>query len=115
MVRTPSDPTPRESFAQRFCHQFGVNPEHFSREVLRRTLYPHARWACLLGSEHLLALDRSFVENVGQLTRRRDFIGEAAEFQNDPRNRKFWRRRARFRVSIGRMQSLFDSVFGGRA
>jgi hypothetical protein len=104
-------PGSRETFAQKFCRHFGVPTERFDEEVLRRTLYPHARWVRRLGSRDLLSVDRSFVLSVGRLTRRRDFAGEAGEFGQEPCNRRFWRRWGRFRVSVGRMRELFDRVW----
>jgi hypothetical protein len=109
-----SDSLSRETFAAKFCRRFSVPIERFNDEVLVRTLYPHARLISLPGLGQLLDTDRSFVAHVGQLTRRRDFAGEALEFQHDPRNRGFWRKNARLRISIRRMQTLFESVWADR-
>lgn len=37
-------PASDETFAERFCCHFDVPAENFETEILRRTLYPHARW-----------------------------------------------------------------------
>lgn len=101
---------PHESFAEKYCRHFNVPSENFADDLLRRTLYPHARWLRFLLSDELLAADRAFVSSVGRLSRRRDFAGEAAEFQRDPRNARFARYRARFRISVRRMRHVFDTV-----
>ena len=108
---TPSPLSAHESFAEKFCRHFAVSEDRFADEVLRRTLYPHARWLRFLLSDELLAADRAFVSSVGRLSRRRDFAGEAAEFQRDPRNARFARYRARFRISVRRMKRLFETVW----
>lgn len=110
-MSTPRHLGPHESFAEKYCRHFNVPSENFADDLLRRTLYPHARWLRFLLSDELLAADRAFVSSVGRLSRRRDFAGEAAEFQRDPRNARFARYRARFRISVRRMKNLFESVW----
>jgi len=100
-----------ETFADKFCRHFGVTKEHFTAEVLHRTLYVHARPLIRLGSYDALAPDRDFVRGVGRLTRARDLLGEVREFQLDRRNHHFWRREIRLRVSVRRMQRLFSTVW----
>lgn len=107
----PLPATPHESFAEKYSRHFNVPPERVADDLLRRSLYPHARWLRFLLSEELLAADRAFVSSVGRLSRRRDFAGEAAEFQRDPRNARFIRYRARFRISVRRMKRLFETVW----
>lgn len=101
------------SFQETFCAQYGVPPALYDATVLRLTLYPHARWLAGMGPRELLAADRSFIANVGRLTRWRGFAEEAYEFQHLPENRRFWRRRLRLRVSVHRMRVLFSEVMGG--
>ncbi len=110
-MSAPPPLSSHESFAEKYCRHFSVPPERFADDLLRRTLYPHARWLRFLLSEELLAADRAFVSSVGRLSSRRDFTGEAAEFQRDPRNARFARYRARFRISVRRMRGLFETVW----
>ncbi len=110
-MSAPPPLSSHESFAEKYSRHFNVPPERFADDLLRRTLYPHARWLRFLLSEELLAADRAFVSSVGRLSRRRDFAGEAAEFQRDPRNARFARYRARFRISVRRMRGLFETVW----
>lgn len=114
-MTTEPVPCPPETFAVKFCRHFDVPAGRFDRELLQRSLYPHARWMSTLGDNELLAVDRAFVRHVASLTRRRDLAGEVVEFQHDPRNRTFWRRHGRLRVSIRRMQKIFHAVWGPAA
>jgi len=100
-----------ETFAHKFCRHFEVPMERFTAELLRRTLYGHARLLLRLGSFDALSPDRDFARSVGRLTRPRDFTAEIREFQLDRRNTRFWRRRARLRVSVRRMQRVFTTVW----
>ncbi len=106
---------PRPSFSHRFCRHFGVPIENFEREVLRRTLYPHASWLGWLAPDEARAADRRFISSVGRLTRRRDFPAEAHEYQSEPGNRGFWRRHGRLRISVRRMQAVFETAWEGSA
>jgi hypothetical protein len=103
------------SFQEKFCDQYGVPRELYGATVLRLTLYPHVQWLAGLGTRRFFAADHRFVAGVGKLTRWRDFASEVQEFQRDPQNRLFWRRRLRVRVSVGRMRVLFSEVWGGTA
>ena len=108
----PPSPHP-ETFQETFCAQYGVPRELFGATVLRLTLYPHARWLADIPSTQFLAPDRYFILCVGRLTLWRGFANQADEFQNLAANRRFWRRRLRLRVSVGRMRILFSDVMGG--
>jgi hypothetical protein len=109
-----SPPFPRSAtFQETFCAQYGVPRELFGATVLRLTLYPHARWLAGIPSTRFLAPDRYFIACVGRLTLWRGFAHEAHEFQRSAANCRFWRRRLRLRVSVGRMRVLFSDVMGG--
>ena len=86
-------------------------PERYESEMLRRSLYPHARLARFFAPAHSFAADRGFVSSIGRLKRRRDLAGEIVEFHDDPSNRLFWRRHGRVRVSTQRVQRLFNLVW----
>ena len=100
-----------ESFAERFCCHFNVSVEDFEAEILRHTLHPQARLVNLFAPWDFFYPDRTFVSSVGQLTHRCDFDAEAKEFQRDPRNGSFLRRRCRLRVSVRRLRRLFDEIW----
>lgn len=103
---------PRETFQVKACRHFGVPLERYGETVLRLTIYPHARWLAITGPHKLLAADRDFVTAVGRLTRWSEFSSAEQDFQHDTRNRRFWRRSLRMRVSVGRMRVLFSEVWG---
>ena len=110
-MSTPPVALPSEIFAEKFCRHFAVPVERYESEMLRRSLYPHARLARLFAPAHSFAADRGFVSTIGRLTRRRDLAGETVEFHDDPRNRQFWRRHGRLRVSMQRVHRLFNAVW----
>jgi hypothetical protein len=101
-----------ETFKEKVCGHFNIPPRRYVETVLRLTLYPHARWLCLLESSEWLAPDRNFIAEVGRLTRWRGFSEIALDFQREPQNRLFWRRSVRLRVSVSRMRVLFSEVWG---
>jgi hypothetical protein len=91
-----------QSFAELYCAQNRIDPLRYEREVLSRSLYPHARlvaWLILLTNPEVLAADFDFVRSVGELRRFRDFEYEAQEYAHHPGNRGFWRERCFIRVS----------------
>jgi hypothetical protein len=106
-------PPVAETFRETFCAQYGVPIDLYGVTVLRLTLYPHARWLAELSPREFLAPERTFVADVGALTRWRSFGGVAHAFQHTPANRRFWRRGLRLRVSVDRMRVLFSEVMGG--
>ena len=79
--------------------------------MMRRTLYRRASWLRMLLPDRFFSLDRTLIASVGRLTRRRDLMGEVKEFSYDARNRSFWRRAARLRISSARMQAVFAEVW----
>jgi hypothetical protein len=98
-----------KTFAEMFCAQRGLPESAYEREVLRETLYPHARvlagFIRLISSRHFSA-DADFIFNVGKLRRFREFYNEAEEYSHHPENRGFWRITLSLRVSTRRMRHL---------
>ena len=101
-------------FAQKFCVHYGVGPADYCRAALEHALYPHARLLCpviTFFNSEFFAPDRDFVNNVGLLTRRRDFSIEADEFHYQRANRDFLRRWLRLRASATRLQRLVNTLW----
>lgn len=100
-------------FSERFCQHFKVPPGHYRPALLRRALYPAARW---LGPvlrffyHDFLALDLSYIDAVGRMRRLRDLATESHEFSTHPGNRGFLRGTLRLRVSVGRMHDIVNTV-----
>jgi hypothetical protein len=103
-----------ESFQARFCRHFQVPPERFVSELLKRALYPRARWLrpliWLLDRGHFAA-DEQFVAGVGRLTQRRDFYSELKDFHVHPENERFLRSQLRLRISANRMSRIFFEIW----
>lgn len=99
-----------EDFATRFCRQNQIPAISYRSALLARSLYPAARWLRpllkLLNRDHLSA-DLELIDNLGHLTRGRDFHNEAHEFNHHPANRSFMRDSLRLRVLIRRIQDIF--------
>ena len=112
MQAAPPPASTGETFAEKFCRHFNVPPDRFEKEVLRKALYPLARYFRRLLPDYMRAADRSFVAGIGRLRHRRDLALEVAEFQRDPRNQSFSRNRLRLRISARRMQHLVEAVWG---
>ena len=102
-----------EDFATRFCRQNQIPLASYRAVLLRRSLYPTARWLRpllrLLNRDHFSA-DLELIDNLGSLTRGADFLVEAHEFNHHPANRSYLRSSLRLRVSIGRIQSIFHET-----
>ena len=103
-----------ETFREKICRHFEVPLARYEETVLQLTLYPHARWLRRFKARDWLAPDRSFIAEVGRLTRRRGFAELAMDFQCEPRNHRFWRRALRLRVSVQRMQDLLADMWAQR-
>ena len=97
------------TFAELYCEQRGISPENYAHEVLRETLYPHARFLAglvrLLRSRHFAA-DIEFVADVGQIRRYRDYATESEGYAHHPENRGFLRAVLNVRISSRRMRRL---------
>lgn len=102
-----------EDFSEKFCRQFNVPPADYRAALLRRTLYPSARWLrpfLRLLDHDYFAVDHAFIDSVGRLKRLRDLVAESHEFARHPANRGFLRRTLRLRVSVGRMHDIVNQV-----
>lgn len=102
-----------DDFATRFCRQNQIPATSYRAVLLRRSLYPAARWLRpllkLVDRDHFSA-DLELIDNLGTLTRGREFLAEAHEFNHHPANRSFLRATLRLRVSIGRIQDIFHDT-----
>ncbi|MES2697795.1 MAG: hypothetical protein V4773_30310 [Verrucomicrobiota bacterium] len=101
-----------ETFKQKVCDHYGVPLGRYEEVVLRLTLYPQAQWLRLFGTSELLAPDRRFVSEVGQLTNWHALTGAVWAYQRDPENKLFRRRSLRLRISVARMRALFSEIWG---
>ncbi|MEJ1971993.1 MAG: hypothetical protein WDM96_05780 [Lacunisphaera sp.] len=101
------------SFLDLYVQHTGRRRAEFVADVLRRTLYPHAR----LFTRLLTALDAQyfhpdyeFIEDVSLMRRPADFSAAVRSYLEHPRNRSFPRRRLRLRISVRRMLKLANHV-----
>ncbi len=98
-----------QNFAQLYCAQNNIESARYEREVLFRSLYPHARlvaWFIIILKPEMFAADLDFVRSVGDLRRFRDFEYEAQEYAHHPGNRGFWREQCHVRVSIRALRRM---------
>lgn len=103
----------RKDLAQRYCQKHAVAEADFARAVLLATLHAPYRWIApllLAWSPERFAVDLELINCCGQLKRRRDLEAELAEYVFDERNRGFWRRTLRQRISTRRLRRLFKSA-----
>lgn len=104
-----SDP----SFSEVYCGLNGVQPIRFEREVLRLTLYPHARLLaplCHLFNRGYFAADFELIRSVSGYCQGHHFSGEAVDYRAHPANQSFWRRVLRIRVSVRRLFILIQQT-----
>lgn len=100
-----------KTFRELYCERRGLDPSQFGKEVLRRSLYPHARlvgWLLCCLDRNYFAADRDFIGGAGGLSCRRDFRSEMSEYFYHPGNRGFLRRVLRLRVSAGLLRRCFE-------
>lgn len=99
------------TFRERFCAAQGLPLADYETELLRHSLYPHARWL-RAGLEwwtpDFFRLDRDFIQSVGGLRRRRDFALEAEVFHYAGQRSDWAWRVLRLRVSAERVRALLD-------
>jgi hypothetical protein len=102
-----------QPFLDRYCQRTGQRRSEFVTDVLRRTLYPHARLFIrvleLLDRQHFHP-DYEFIEDVSLMRRQADFSSAVRSYLEHPRNRSFLRRRLRLRISVRRMVDLVNHV-----
>lgn len=109
-MTTPHTRTP---FKQRFLEQTGGAPEDYTRMVLDHTLPFHAKTLLPLVrllDHRTLAADYDLIEDIGQLTSRRDFAHLASARHFHPANQGPLRKVFKFRVSISKLQKLVYRV-----
>src|SRR5690348_14887706 len=103
--------TDRPLFITLYCRRWGIAPSVFARDLLLRSVYPHARpllgLLTRLNRGHFEA-DYEFIVDVGQLRRRFDFGAVAESYISHPANKGFLRRRLKLRISVRRMLELVD-------
>jgi hypothetical protein len=105
--------SPLRTFSERFCERYRLPPESYAPEMLRRVLYPRARWLApviRLFSPGIFDADCDFVRGVGQIRRAEDLDGEVSDFHLHPRNRGFLRRILKIRVSCRRVSHLVAAI-----
>lgn len=98
-----------KNFADLYCIQNQIDRARYEREVLVRSLFPHARlfaWWMLFFTPQSFAADMDFVRSVGDLRRFRDFEFEAHEYAHHPANRGFLRKFLYIRVSARALRRM---------
>ncbi len=102
-----------EDFAWKFCRAHKIAATRYRAVLMRRSLYPAARWLApllrLLDPE-FFAADHECLETIGRLRRLRDLPIATYEFARHSDNRRFLRRTLRLRISAGRVQDIVHSV-----
>jgi hypothetical protein len=100
---------PEQTFSERFCHLFQLEPKKFEATVFRMALYPQAS---VLGPVLRLLhpgffeVDLELVRNVGLITDLKQFRNLAWDFSDHPANRTWLRRNLRMRLSTQRLLRL---------
>lgn len=108
-MKSSSKPT----FKQRFIEKTGGNAEHFTRDVLWRTLPIHARILlpfARIFDPSVLAADYDLIADIAQLSSRREFSDSVGVRRFHPANHGFLRKVVRVRVSIARLHRLVYDV-----
>ena len=96
----------KSSFSELYCTRHGVLPVRFEQEVLRLTLYPHARLLaplCQFFNQGYWTADLDLIQAVSGFCQGHHFSAEAMDFSAHPANQGFWRRVLRIRVSVRRL------------
>jgi hypothetical protein len=103
----------KRTFLELYCSQHRIEPEDFPKVVFRHALHLHARpfvtLTTLLKRYHFAA-DYDFINNIGQLTRYRDFDFYMQGFSRHPRNCGFLRRGLRLRLSSRRLRVIIRDL-----
>lgn len=101
------------TFLELYCQRVGIARSDFVTDVLRRTLYPHARpLISLLESmdDQHFHPDYEFIEDVSLMRRPEHFAAAVRCYLEHPRNRAFLRRRLKLRISVRRMLTVVSHV-----
>lgn len=101
---------------ERLCEAGRCDPDEGERRLFRRGLHVHARPLAplvrLLWPAHF-ELDRELVARVARARSMREVDEELRSFSDDVRNREWWRRHGRVRVSAKRLRREARRVLGG--
>lgn len=109
LSKTMNGPT----FSECFCAKNNIAPQDFARVVLKRALYPRARFISgllLLLDHNHFASDYDLVYAVSNLRRMREFLPEVQRFNEHPGNRGLLRRTLGMRVSTKRLKALIRAT-----
>jgi hypothetical protein len=110
---------PMETFAQKFCRMESCRPDEFSSRMFWSCLYrqaiPLAPVLARLRHGEYFHIDRDLIKQVGAAVTLDEIRRETQEFAMDSRNRGWLRRRARLRVSAGRLLALAERHLAGNA
>ena len=104
-----------KTFKACFCVKDNTTPEEFSRIVLNRSLYPHARflkWLLFFYDPAYFDADTDLIADAGSLSRNRDFSEASDRFNIHLGNRGFLRRKCHLRVSTTRLRALLKETLG---
>lgn len=101
-------------FREAFADTFGCAPDDFSREALKRCLYPHARaiWSLLelAGGPPVLSA-QAFMDLVAETRSKDELLDAIAEHRDEVRPYSgFLARRFYLRVSVERLLALHHFV-----
>jgi hypothetical protein len=101
-------------FESRFCQRFEVPAERYARELVSRSLYPHARccmWLLQWLASSYMQADYDFVYDVARITRFREYETAVRAYFDHPMNQNnALRRRLFMRISTSRMRRLVREV-----
>src|SRR5690606_41686513 len=96
-------------FAELYCRHNRLPIERYEKTLLKRALYPHARWIYhllrLVRPDHVAA-DLDLVRNEGSLYRIREFSNDVHQFQHHPANREMLRRTSHVRTTTKSLRCM---------
>ncbi len=101
-----------KTFRELYCERRQIGYDRYERDLVMRCLHWQARpfyWLLGLNREYT-SPDLEFVRSVGELSNRRQFRDEAAEYFYHPGNNGFFRKVLRLRVSSRRLQDIFEDL-----
>ncbi len=105
-----------KTLVDRLCESGRCDPAEGVRRLFRRSLHLHARplspVVLLLWPGHF-ELDRELVAQVARARSMREVDDELRSYVGDVRNREWWRRHGRLRISARRLRREARKVFGG--
>lgn len=97
-----------------YCQRFSITPQQFSRDLLKRTIYGHAKWLLkVLGalSPSYLQADYDFIDSVGRIRRFSEYDQAVREYFDHPMNQNNpLRQRLLIRISTVRMRRVVKEL-----